>query len=243
MDRLERTSVALLLALFVIVLLVAALVLGTSKRSTESPEQRRSAPETRAQSETAGERLVRLLGGPPAQWTPISAPRTAPQVTERLIPQYRAGGDARVYRARPDGWRPTAIVMHASGSGAPGSEFGSLAKLQRFFARPAARSSAHYGVDRQGRVMRYVADDQAAFHTATPGWNDLSIGIELLNDNSGEQPFPPGQMRAVTRLVRHLASTYSIPAEAIVRHRDVQPEDRADPPRNFPWQTWVGSLG
>jgi N-acetyl-anhydromuramyl-L-alanine amidase AmpD len=158
-----------------------------------------------------------------------------------MIPQYRRNGAARVYRDRAPGFAPAAIVMHATGGGAPGSGFRSVAQLHRYFARPGSRAASHYGIDRDGRIMQFVATGEAAFHVATPGWNDISIGIELLNDNSGTDPYPPAQVDAATRLVRWLATEYDIPLEAIVRHRDVQPADRSDPVA-FPWAAWKAEL-
>ncbi|MCW2955319.1 MAG: N-acetylmuramoyl-L-alanine amidase [Thermoleophilia bacterium] len=184
-----------------------------------------------------------LQGGPTATTTSIAAPSTQPEVRDALVPQYRAAGSARVYRERPAGFAPVAIVLHATGSGAPGSEFGSVDRLGSFFARPAARATSHYGVGRDGRILQFVGDEAAAFHVAARGWNDVSIGIELLNDNTGSQPFPRAQLMATTRLVRALAANYDIPLEAIVRHRDVQPADRSDPAGNFPWRAWRAALG
>lgn len=194
-----------------------------------------------AQPESAADRVARLLPtGVPDEWTPIGIARAQPVVAERLVRQYR--GHARVYRERPAGFMPAAIVVHGTGSGRPGSEFPSVEALGAFFASPSTRAAAHYGVGRDGRIMRYVRDEHAAFHVATPGWNDVSVGIELLNDNTGAQPFPEPQLAAATELVRHLAASYDIPLEAVVRHRDVQPADRSDPAANFPWTEWKAGL-
>ncbi|MCW2974301.1 MAG: N-acetylmuramyl-L-alanine amidase, negative regulator of AmpC, AmpD [Thermoleophilia bacterium] len=174
--------------------------------------------------------------------TPVLPLGTPPLVTAALVPQYRAAGSARVYRDRPASLAPGAIVVHGTGGGTPGSGFGSVFQLRAFFARPSARAASQYGIDRDGRILQFVPDDEAAFHVATNGWNDLSIGIELVNDNTGIDPFPSAQRDALTRLVRYLATRYDIPVEAVVRHRDVQPVDRSDPASNFPWAAWKRSL-
>lgn len=210
---------------------------GTPRSGVDSPSSATAPP-----TETALERRSRLLGSTLEADVPLTAPARLPKITRGLIPQYRDKGRARVFRPRPTGWEPVAIVLHTTGSGAPGSSLDSLARVQWFFSREAARASAHYAVDRRGRIMQLVADDQAAFHVATPGWNDISIGIELINDSSGRDPFTRRQLQSTRRLVRHLGARYDIPAGAVVRHRDVQPEDRTDPPGNFPWRTWRGSL-
>ncbi|MCW2962477.1 MAG: N-acetylmuramoyl-L-alanine amidase [Thermoleophilia bacterium] len=132
--------------------------------------------------------------------------------------------------------------MHATGSGKAGSEFESLDALGDFFQRQGVAAS-HFAVDRRGRIMQYVREDQAAFHASRPGWNGISIGIELLNDNTGSQPFPDAQVVATRQLVQYLGTRYGIAAEAVVQHRDIQPEDRSDPAVNFRWDDFTRSLG
>lgn len=180
-----------------------------------------------------------LRGGAPARVTAMAAPSEAPGILEAPVAQYRLRG--RVFRARPDGYRPRAIVLHATGGGAPGSGFSTVRELHRFFARPAANAASHYAIGRDGTIARFVPDEEAAFHVATPGWNDISIGIELLNDNSGADPYPPAQLAAATRLVRWLGTRHGIPVEGVVRHRTVQPADRRDPV-GFPWRAWLATL-
>ena len=145
-------------------------------------------------------------------------------------------------RKRPAGWKPVAIVLHGTGSGLPGSEFSSPAALRRYFIRSQRPASAHYAIGRDGSILHMVGDSRAAFHVSADGWNEISIGIELLNDNTGRQPFPKVQMRSLRLLVQALGMRYGIPVEAVVRHRTVQPKDRSDPARNFPWKPFIRSL-
>ncbi|MCW2960472.1 MAG: N-acetylmuramoyl-L-alanine amidase [Thermoleophilia bacterium] len=236
LDR-RRTLLLLIAALA----LVALLPLAT--RSHEEP----AAAITPAQLVIPGLDVAQLQwyvvrGGVPATSTPIAAPLREPRVRTSLVPQDRVRRGERVFRSRPEGYDPAAIVIHATGSGAPGSAFRSVGELGRFFSRPAARAASHYGVGRGGEILRYVDDDDAAFHVATRGWNDISIGIELLNDNTGTQPFTAAQLAATSHLVRSLAVRHRIPLEGVVRHRDVQPTDRSDPARNFPWTAWRRAL-
>ena len=189
---------------------------------------------------TAHDQWIELRGGRPSTFTAMGVPDRRFDLRRQLLQRERMGGEHRVHRDRPDGWRPTAIVLHATGSGEPGSGFTTLDETYRFFARPAARASAHFAIDRAGRVLQLVDVDDAAFHVATPGWNDVSIGIELLNDNSGE-PYPAAQRAALTQLVRTLGVQFGIPVEGVVRHATVQPSDRRDPVA-FPWRAWLGTL-
>lgn len=229
----RRALVLLLLLLAAATIVVVSVLLGRDPREpARAPEP---APVDRA--------LVQwhaLRGGAPERLTPIARPDREVPVAVQLVEQYRPAGH-RVYRHRPAGFEPKAIVVHATGSGEPGSGFGDARELGEFFARPTTQAASHYGVDRAGRVARYVDEEHAAFHVATPGWNDISIGIELLNDNSGRQEYPRAQLLATRRLVQAIAARHDIPLEAVVTHASVQPEDRRDPV-GFPWHAWRSGL-
>lgn len=164
-----------------------------------------------------------------------------PSIQRRLLSQTRHDGHAGLFTSRPNGYGPVAIVIHATGSGNAGSEFASLDALGDFFQRQGVAAS-HFAVDRRGRIMQFVSEDRAAFHVSRPGWNGISIGIELLNDNTGSQPFPVAQMRATRQLVKYLGTRHGIAAEAVVQHRDIQREDRSDPASNFRWDAFTRSL-
>lgn len=228
----------IVVALALLVVVTTALLVVLPPRPAEGPTKRgsRSAPVP----DFALLQWHALRGGAPATLTPISPPDRAVRMAEQLVDQYRPAGH-RVYRERPHGYEPKAIVMHATGSGEPGSGFSTARELGEFFARPSTHAAAHYGVDREGRVARYVDESHAAFHVATPGWNDVSIGIELLNDNSGRQGYPPAQLAAARRLVQAIAARHDIPLEGVVTHASVQPSDRRDPV-GFPWRRWHASL-
>lgn len=201
----------------------AAIVLApdrTSHGNTEVATDARPAPTDIARAWVARELRLDATALRPMR------PTTMPAVTNAPV---------RNFGTRTEGLQPVAIVLHATGGGAPGSGYRTLRELHRRFDG-TVHVSAHYGIDRAGRVMRYVDDESRAWHTAARGWNDVSIGIELLNSNSGVEPFPPAQIKATQRLVRALGTRYDIPAQFVVRHRDVQPWDRSDPAGNFPWQ-------
>lgn len=191
-------------------------------------------------AETANERLDRLLPAPAAVHGQMES-AGEPVVRQRLLTQSRHDGHVGLFGSRPDGYRPAAIVIHATGSGRPGSEFTSLDRLGDYFQRQGIAAS-HYAIDRTGHIVQFVSVDSAAFHVSKLGWNGISIGIELLNDNTGTQPFPSAQLHAARRLVRHLGARYGIPVEAVVQHRDIQPQDRRDPADNFGWEAFTRSL-
>jgi N-acetylmuramoyl-L-alanine amidase len=123
--------------------------------------------------------------------------------------------------------------------------------------RSPEKIAAHYYIDRDGRIERWVPDDRVAFHAS--GVNTRSIGIEIVNrgrfprhfhsaaQHPTEQYSPPqlDSLRALlryarTRLPRHVTLT---------RHSDVDQRlvpacddpgllvrRRIDPGPQFPWQ-------
>ncbi len=212
---------------------VGAPVAGQQPSSAAAP--------ARPLMESAVERRDRLMGTTLTTWTPMRAALREPRIGLARLRQTSHGGHEGLFTSRPQGYKPVAIVLHATGSGELGSEFVDLASLGAFFQRQGVAAS-HYGIARDGSIAQYVDDGQAAFHVARPGWNGISIGVELLNDNSGAQPFTSAQLRAARDLVLSLGARYGIPVEAVVQHRDIQPEDRSDPAANFPWSSFRRSL-
>ena len=108
---------------------------------------------------------------------------------------------------------------------------------------PAAKVSAHYVVEEDGRVWRLVAETQRAWHAGVSSWrgktdiNALSIGIEIVNPGHefGYRPFPEPQMAAVEELARGILSRHPIPAHNVVGHSDVAPLRKQDPGELFDW--------
>ncbi|MDW8369839.1 MAG: N-acetylmuramoyl-L-alanine amidase, partial [Geminicoccaceae bacterium] len=82
--------------------------------------------------------------------------------------------------ARPEGAPIDTIVLHYTGMA---SGAAALARL----CDPAAEVSAHYLIERDGRILRLVPEDERAWHAGRSYWagaerlNDRSIGIELVN--------------------------------------------------------------
>lgn len=92
------------------------------------------------------------------------------------------------------------IVLHAT--------VGSARSALAWLTNPAARVSAHYLIDKTGRVYQLVADEEAAWHAGRAEWkgqtaiNEISLGIELENANDGRDPYPAPQITAVLSLLR-----------------------------------------
>src|SRR5689334_6390955 len=97
-----------------------------------------------------------------------------------------------------DGHPVDILLMHYTGmqSGA--------AAVERL-RDPAAKVSAHYVVEEDGRVFHLVPEDRRAWHAGVSSWqgtaniNQRSIGIEIVNPGHefGYRPFPAAQMAAV----------------------------------------------
>ena len=117
------------------------------------------------------------------------------------------------------------------------------AALQRL-CDPAAKVSAHYMIDEDGRVTRLVAEDRRAFHAGVSYWqghrdiNSRSIGIEIVNPGHefGYRPFPPVQMEALTHLARDIMQRHGISPARVLGHSDVAPTRKTDPGELFDWR-------
>jgi N-acetylmuramoyl-L-alanine amidase len=129
------------------------------------------------------------------------------------------------------------IVLHhtATNNGA-----GDLAHMRT----PGSKVSAHYMVDRDGKIYQLVNDQKRAWHAGKgelhgvpTDINSRSIGIEIVNDGSGKTPFTEAQMKALTQLTGYLKQEHKVPMENIVGHKDVAvPKGRkSDPAANFDW--------
>lgn len=117
--------------------------------------------------------------------------------------------------------------------------------------------SIHYVIGRDGVVVAGVPESFAATHAT--GWNQRSIGIELVNDGDGIDPFPPVQVDALVRLVRELRTRHpGIAASRVLRHSDVDRRSFAvdqhgagcdayrrkeDPGAAFPWDAFRAAIG
>ena len=136
-------------------------------------------------------------------------------------------------RTRP----PDMLVLHYTGM--PTGE-AALARL----CDPAARVSAHYLVEEDGRVFALVPEERRAWHAGKSFWrgerdvNGASIGVEIVNPGHewGYRPFLAAQIEAVIQLVADIRSRWTVPDERILGHSDVAPDRKEDPGELFPWK-------
>lgn len=135
------------------------------------------------------------------------------------------------------GYKPEAIVVHIME--------GSLVGTDSWFANPASKVSAHYGVGKAGQVHQYVLDTDQAWHAGrvyNGTWaglrkgvnpNRYTIGIE--HEGSGKDAWPTAMEEASATLIRDLCTKWSIPIDRahVVGHREIYarktcPGDTAD---------------
>ncbi len=138
---------------------------------------------------------------------------------------------------RPDGAPVDMLILHYTGmrSGA--------AAIDRL-CDPAAKVSAHYVVEEDGRVFRLVPESRRAWHAGISHWrgasgvNARSIGIEVVNPGHehGYRPFAALQMAALCDLCLGILARHPIPAWNVVGHSDVAPDRKEDPGEFFDWE-------
>lgn len=132
---------------------------------------------------------------------------------------------------------PDTIVLHYTGM--PTGE----AALERL-RDPAAKVSAHYVVEEDGRIFRLVPEERRAWHAGVSFWkgvrdiNTASVGIEIVNPGHefGYRPFPDAQIAAVIALVADIRARWTVDDDRIVGHSDVAPDRKDDPGELFPWK-------
>jgi N-acetylmuramoyl-L-alanine amidase len=129
------------------------------------------------------------------------------------------------------------LVLHYTGM-KTGEE--ALARL----CDPAAKVSAHYTIDRDGRIYRHVPEELRAWHAGVSYWageinvNARSIGIEMVNPGHefGYVPFAEAQIAALIDLAEGIFARHKIPPARVVGHSDVAPARKDDPGELFPWK-------
>ena len=139
--------------------------------------------------------------------------------------------------ARPPGAAIDMLVLHYTGMKTADEALGRLCD-------PASKVSAHYTIDRTGRVYAHVAEERRAWHAGASFWagqshvNDCSIGIELVNPGHefGYTPYTDEQIGALILLARGILARHPIPPSRVLGHSDVAPARKTDPGELFPWQ-------
>lgn len=106
-----------------------------------------------------------------------------------------------------------------------------------------ARVSAHFLVERTGRITQFVACQERAWHAGAsshrgrPRCNDFSIGVEL--EGTDFMPFAPVQYDALARLTAALRAV--LPLAWACGHSDIAQERKTDPGPFFDWLRYSAS--
>ena len=144
------------------------------------------------------------------------------------------------------------IIIHCISL--PPGEYGSGA-ISRFFTNKLDESehcyyqgishltvSAHFLVERTGKLVQFVATDKRAWHAGEsvclgrPKVNNFSIGIELEGLDTDESGFTDQQYQTLNKLVAELREQYpNIKANNIFAHSDIAPGRKPDPGPYFEW--------
>lgn len=127
------------------------------------------------------------------------------------------------------------IVLHSSYNSLGGDPY-AVGKLVEIYESYGV--SAHYLIDRGGKIYRLVGDQNIAYHAGASKMpdgrknvNDFSIGIEIMNKEDTE--YTKAQYEAVNTLVGTLKKKYGI--KYVVGHGDIAPDRKTDP-WNFDWK-------
>jgi N-acetyl-anhydromuramyl-L-alanine amidase AmpD len=168
-------------------------------------------------------------------------------------PDYGAG----VWRPSPNfnsrgGHKPQLVIIHTC-EGAYSGCWGWLSNTR-------AGASAHYVVNTTGsEISQLVRESDRAWHIAADyqcsrnggqkcglngiGTNSISIGIEHAGYAS-QSSWPAGQIDASARLVCNMTRRWGIARDRfhIVGHGQLQPWNRTDPGRNWPWTSYLQKI-
>jgi N-acetyl-anhydromuramyl-L-alanine amidase AmpD len=137
------------------------------------------------------------------------------------------------FNSRPDGEVVDCIVLHATGEN-------TRQGVVDAFLDTREHRSAHYVVARDGSVTQMVPVEMRAWHAGRSALdgvtevNNYSIGIEMVNRNTGYERYTKQQYASVAKLIDQIRCIYTIPQNRIVSHASVAlPPGRKNDPDGF----------
>jgi AmpD protein len=149
--------------------------------------------------------------------------------------------------ARPAGVDPWLLVIH--NISLPPGVFGGTQVVDLFLNQLDYNShpwlerlrglhvSAHFLIDRGGRIVQFVSTDKRAWHAGVSCFeghtacNDFSIGVEL--EGTDIEPYTDEQYTALRRLTSALRARH--PLRAVRGHEHIAPGRKTDPGPSFDW--------
>ena len=109
--------------------------------------------------------------------------------------------------------------------------------------------SAHFLVDKKGKIVQLVDENDIAFHAGVSCWNGFeglntnSIGIEFVNSDPFSNNFSQQQMLAGVDLASYLINKYKIQNRYVLGHSDIAYDSatgfldrKQDPSHLFDWE-------
>ena len=127
----------------------------------------------------------------------------------------------------------TCVVIHSTANS-------NLKGVIDWFNNPNSQVSAHYTIGKDGTIVQHVKDSDRAWHAGQSIWkgrnsvNDFGLGIELVNLNDGQDPYPEAQHQANVALCAYLCFRYNIHVDDIMGHVDIAlPPGRKSDPRGY----------
>ncbi len=136
-----------------------------------------------------------------------------------------------VYCARSKDAVIDSVVLHHTGGSTIESAYNTL-KLKGY--------SVHYMIDRDGKIYQYVDEKKEAIHAQ--GFNDESIGIEIVNSGLPDMPYTEEQYISIKLLIEDIAkrnTNIKYDNEHVIGHFQVEASTGScrkwDPSPNFDW--------
>ena len=96
--------------------------------------------------------------------------------------------------------------------------------------------SVHYMIDKNGVIYYMVDEERLAYHAS--GWNDVSIGIEIINLGCKEDEYTDAQYESIKMLINDIATRWpsiSFDNEHVIGHFQATESGKWDPSPNFNW--------
>ncbi|MFP5503312.1 MAG: N-acetylmuramoyl-L-alanine amidase [Candidatus Sericytochromatia bacterium] len=144
---------------------------------------------------------------------------------------------------RPQGVAIDTIIVHDTET----PNVSHATTIANWFLHPKSQVSAHYIIGKAGELVQCVPDEMRAWHAGPSTLagrervNDFSIGIELVNAQTGDDPFTEAQYGTLAALTADLMTRFpAISPERITGHRHVTkyPRIKRDPANNFDWKRY-----
>jgi hypothetical protein len=124
------------------------------------------------------------------------------------------------HEARPAGMIINTVVLHHTG--------GDFGPSLNWLINPASGVSSHYLIDRDGSIYELVDEARESWHAGyslhkgRENVNDFSIGIELVNDGDGVEPYPQRLQDALVWLLNDIKARRGIIRSDVVTHKAIR---------------------